>query len=89
MGSRPYDGDGFETRPRTIVDNGIPQYVPLDLYNARRLNSTPTMGGSSNICIEPSTLSPMDVIRDLPQCIVIEGFWVETRTQSLVTSRMG
>ena len=46
----------------------------LDLYNARRLNSTPTIGGSSNICIEPSTLSPMDVIRDLPQCIVIEGF---------------
>ena len=46
----------------------------LNLYNARRLNTTPTMGGSSNICIEPSAHSPMDLIRDLPKCIVVEGF---------------
>ena len=74
MGSRPYDGDGFETKTRTIVDNGILNLYLLNLYNARRLKSTPTMGGASNICIEPSELSPMDVIRDLPQCIVVEGF---------------
>ena len=74
MGSRPYDGDGFETRPRTIVENGILNMYLLDLYNARRLGSVPTMSGGSNICIEPSNLSPMDIIRDLPQCIVVEGF---------------
>ena len=74
MGSRPYDGDGFETRPRTIVENGILNMYLLNLYNARRLKCTPTMGGGSNICIEPSDLSPIDVIQDLPQCIVVEGF---------------
>jgi len=74
LGSRPYDNDGFETKPRTIVENGVLNMYLLNLYNARRLGTTPTMGGASNICIEPSAHTPMDLIRDLPQCIVVEGF---------------
>jgi PmbA protein len=74
FGSRPYDNDGFETKPRTIVENGVLNMYLLNLYNARRLQSTPTMGGASNICVAPTQHSPMELIRDLPQCIVIEGF---------------
>jgi len=73
-GSRPYTGDGFETKEQTIVENGVLNMHLLNLYNARRLNRPPTMAGASNICVAPSELSPMDLIRDLPQCIVIEGF---------------
>ncbi len=74
LASRPYTGDGFATQKRSIVENGILQLHLLNLYNARRLNRAPTMGSTTNICIEPSTSTPIDLISDLPQCIVIEGF---------------
>ena len=73
-GSRPYTGDGFETKTQTIVEDGVLNMHLLNLYNARRLNRPTTMGGATNICIAPSELSPMDLIKDLSQCIVIEGF---------------
>ena len=74
LGSRPYDNDGFETQRRTLVENGVLNMYLLNLYNARRLGTTPTMGGASNICIEPSDHSPIELIRELPKCIVVEGF---------------
>ncbi len=74
LGSSPYTGDGFATTARNIVENGILQLHMLNLYNARRLGRAPTMGSTSNVCIAPSEKSPVDLIRDLPQCIVIEGF---------------
>ena len=74
LNSRPYDGDGFATRSRTIVQDGVLQGYLLGLYNARRLKTTPTTSSTSNIVIAPSTQSPQELIADLPQVIVIDGF---------------
>ena len=74
LNSRPYDGDGFATKPRAIVQDGILQDYLLGLYNARRLETTPTTASTSNIVIAPSTLSPQELIADLPQVIVVDGF---------------
>ena len=74
LGSRPWDGDGMVARPRTIVENGVLQSFYLNVYYARKLGKAPTTGGRSNWVVPTGLLPWTEIIRDMPQALVIDGF---------------
>ena len=74
LASRPYDGDGFPTHKRPIIENGVLSMYLISLYNSRRLAMARTTTSTTNIIIPPSESSPQELLNVLPKAIVIEGF---------------
>ncbi|MEC8379300.1 MAG: TldD/PmbA family protein [Myxococcota bacterium] len=74
LNSRPYDGDGFETHRRPIIENGILKTFLLGIYNARRLGQAHTTASTSNLVIPASEDSPESLLNQLPRAIRVEGF---------------
>ncbi len=74
MDSRLYDGDGFATHKRTMIDSGVLKEFYLDWYYSRKLGWDPTTGSSSNIIIPPGKRSVNDILKDLGKCILVTGF---------------
>ena len=73
-GSSPFDGDGFISKPRPILEAGVLKTFFVDLYHARKLGCEPTTGSMSNVVIAPGTRSVKDITRDLPKAIRITSF---------------
>jgi PmbA protein len=73
-GSRLFDGDGFPTLDRALVQDGVLQCFLLNQYYARKLGSEPTTGGTSNLVIPPGPRSPGAIAADLPRAIRVESF---------------
>ncbi|MHB2266160.1 TldD/PmbA family protein [Aliihoeflea sp. PC F10.4] len=79
--SRPFDGEGIEGEPLTMVEAGVLKHWFLSTSAARELglvtNGRGSRGGSSvnptstNLAIEPGTASPQDLIGSLKS-----GFYV-------------
>jgi PmbA protein len=80
--SRPFDGEGIAAVPRRIVKDGVLTGWFLDLASGRRLGlastghasrSGATLGspGSTNLTLEPGTLTPEALIAD-----VADGLYV-------------
>ena len=74
LGSRLYDGDGFATKQRTIVEKGVLKEFYLDWYYSRKLGWKPTTGRPSNIIIPPGKRSVAEIMKDLGRGIFIIGF---------------
>jgi len=74
LGSRLYDGDGFPSRRRTLVSEGVLNEFLVDWYYSRKLGWEPTSGSLSNVIIPPGTRSVGEIIRDLNRCIVITDY---------------
>lgn len=82
LGSRPFDGEGLESRRTTVIRNGILESYLLNTYTARKLrlkstaNAAPSAGGPpgigpTNFFIEPGPHSVEQIIRSVPR-----GFYV-------------
>ncbi len=82
MRSHAFDGEGLLPSKRKIIDNGILTTWLLDLRSARQLKMKSTGHASrgvssipspspSNMYIEPGTLNPQELIKDIKQ-----GFYV-------------
>jgi PmbA protein len=80
--SRAFDVEGIAAQPRRLIDRGVLTTWLLDCASARQLGLQPTghavRGVSSapspapaNVHVEPGTISPQDLIRDIPA-----GFYV-------------
>jgi PmbA protein len=80
--SRPFDVEGIGPERRKLVDDGVLSTWLLDLASARQLGMAPTGHAArgvsstpgpqlSNAWLEPGTLSPDELIRDIE-----EGFYV-------------
>jgi PmbA protein len=80
--SRPFDAEGLLPEKRKIIDRGVLTTWLLDLRSARQLKMKSTghasrgTGGppapsASNLYMEPGTVSPAELIRDIKQ-----GFYV-------------
>lgn len=80
--TRPFDGEGVETRKSALVKNGILQSWLLDTATARQLDFETTghasrgIGGppspsASNLYIEPGAKNPQELIGDIPQGLYI------------------
>jgi PmbA protein len=74
LGSKYYDGDGFPTKKRDLITEGIVNEFLVDWYYSRKLGWEPTSGSISNLIISPGTRSVDDIIKDLGRCILITGF---------------
>lgn len=74
LGSRLYDGDGFATKPRTVVEQGVLKEFYIDWYYSRKLGTTPTTGSSSNLILPPGKRSVKQIMKDLGRGIYITGF---------------
>lgn len=74
LGSRLYDGDGFATKQRTMIENGVLKDYYIDWYRSRKLGVDPTTGGSSNLIIPPGDRSVAAIMKDLGRGILINGF---------------
>jgi len=74
LGSRLYDGDGFVSKKRTIIENGILKEYFVDWYYSRKLRWEPTSGSPSNLIIPPGNRSLKEIMKDLGRGIFITGF---------------
>lgn len=74
LASRAWDGDGLVARPFAVVEGGVLRSFYLNVYYGRKLGRAPTTGGRSNWIVPPGPRSWRDVIRDMPQAIVVDGF---------------
>ncbi|MEE9139202.1 MAG: TldD/PmbA family protein [Alphaproteobacteria bacterium] len=80
--SRPFDGEGVETRRRHIVEDGTLESWLLDLRSARKLGlattghaargpSSPPSPAATNLYLEPGETTPAELTEDIPY-----GFYV-------------
>lgn len=74
LGSRTYDSDGFATKKRTMVGNGVLNEYFIDWYRSRKLGVEPTTGGASNLVLPPGNRSLAEIMKDLGRGILINGF---------------
>lgn len=80
--SRPFDGEGLPTRPRTLIEDGRVTGWLMECASARQLGEEPTghasraHGGSpgvsvSNIHLAAGSVSPADLMSDIAQGVYI------------------
>lgn len=51
LGSRPFDGEGLASRPRTMIDQGVLAQLYVDTYYGRKAGLTPNGGSASNLLL--------------------------------------
>ncbi|MFT8243005.1 TldD/PmbA family protein [Roseomonas sp. BN140053] len=80
--SRPFDGEGLPGQPRAVVENGVLTTWILDWRSARQLGlastghasrgvSGPPSPGTTNLWLEPGTLSPAELMADITEGIYV------------------
>jgi len=74
LGSQLFDGDGFATKKRTMIESGVLKDFYVDWYYSRKLGWEPTTGGPSNLIIPPGKRSVKEIMKDLGRGIFITGF---------------
>lgn len=94
LSSRPFDGEGVATSRRVIVEDGVLQTWLLDTRSAKQLGMATTghasrglasapSPGASNFYLEPGTISPQAMIKDIKQGLYVTevfGMGVNTVT---------
>lgn len=74
LGSCLYDGDGFATKKRLMIENGVLNEYYIDWYRSRKLGVEPTTGDTSNLILPPGKRSVAEIMKDLGRGIFINGF---------------
>ena len=72
--SRHFDGDGFPSIRRAVMENGRLSMYFLGQYHARKLEMEPTTAGASNLFIEQGDRSVDAILGSLPRCIRVDSF---------------
>jgi PmbA protein len=76
FGTSPFDGEGLASRRTVVVEEGVLRSYLLNTYTARKLGMKSTHNasrglagtpgiGCGNLYLEPGTLAPEDIIRDV------------------------
>ena len=82
LGSKPFDGEGLQTRKTVIVERGVLKSYLLDTYAARKLglastgNASRSVGeaasaGATNFYLAPGALSPEQIIRSVKRGLYV------------------
>jgi len=74
LGSQLFDGDGFATKKRVMIDKGVIKEFYVDWYYSRKLEWEPTTGGPSNLVVPLGKRSVKEIMKDLGRGIFITGF---------------
>src|SRR3546814_12307281 len=84
LASKPFDAEGLATRKMHFVADGILGSWVLDLYAARRLGlastghaargtGSPPSASTTNLYLEPGSLSPEQMIREVGEGLFVPG----------------
>lgn len=73
-GSKMFDREGLATKKRTIIEKGILKNYFIDSYYAKKLETEPTSGSTSNLILKPGEKSLDDLLKDVDRGILITGF---------------
>ncbi|MGB1539630.1 MAG: TldD/PmbA family protein [Rickettsiales bacterium] len=82
LGSRPFDAEGVGNKRRNLVENGVIQSWLLDIRTAKKLGlqtlgdaargtASPPMPSTSNLYLEPGSLSPEALMADIKEGLYI------------------
>jgi PmbA protein len=74
LASRFFDGEGLAAKIMPVFDGGILLNYYIDAYYARKMGAEPTTGWPSNIVIKPGTRPLEEMIKDIKQGILVQGF---------------
>lgn len=74
VASRKFDGEGMTARPFTLIRNGVLENYYLDWYYAQKMKMEPTVGGGSNLVIEPGKDSRESLEKSIKKGLVITSF---------------
>lgn len=74
LGSRTFDGDGLAAKPLSFFSEGKLQSYLIDVYYGRKLNRTPTTGGTSNLIFQPGKHNLEALISSVNEGILVSGF---------------
>ena len=66
--------DGLRARPMGVISDGVLQNYYIGTYYSRKLGMPATTGGRSNWVVRPGARAPAEILRDLPSCILVNGF---------------
>ncbi len=94
FGTSPFDGEGLPSRRTVVVEAGVLRSYLLNTYTARKLGMKSTHNasrglagapgiGCGNLYLEPGTLTPEEIIADLPAGLYVTslmGFGVNVVT---------
>jgi PmbA protein len=72
--SRLYDGDGFATKKRTVLDKGVLKTFFIDDYYARKLKVDPTTGGPTNLVLAGGKKGMDELIAEIKDGLLVTGF---------------
>ena len=74
LGSQLFDGDGFASKKRTMIDSGVLNEFFIDWYYSQKLGWEPTTGGPSNLILPPGKRPVEEIMKDLGKGILVTGF---------------
>jgi PmbA protein len=84
FGTSPFDDEGLASQQTVVVENGVLRNYLLNTYTARKLGMKSTHNaarglagapgiGCGNLFLEPGTLTPEEIIADIPAGLYVTG----------------
>jgi PmbA protein len=74
LGSALWDGDGFATRPRPIIEAGVLSTYLIDDYYARKMGVAPTGGSTHNFVWRYGDKGLSALVADVGEGVYIDRF---------------
>lgn len=73
-GSHRFDNEGLTARPRPVFEKGLLRTYFIDSYYARKLDRSPTSGGTSNLIFTPGPRDLDALCAAAGRAILVTGF---------------
>lgn len=73
-GARYFDGEGVATKRLPVFENGVLKTYYIDIYNANKLNTTPTISGPSILTMQMGNKDVDGLIASVNKGILVTGF---------------
>ena len=75
LGSRPYDGEGIASAPRTMIGAGVVEQLYVDTYYGNKAEMTPNGGSRSNVVVASGSDKDFDgLLYDIGEAIYVSGW---------------
>ncbi len=73
-GARYFDGEGVATKRLPVFENGVLKTYYIDIYNANKLNTAPTISSPSILTMKMGNKNTDALIASLDKGILVTGF---------------